>query len=127
MRVFLPSTIHTIGITPFIGTGLGQAVSPDFILPAGNGQALILEPEAFAGIDAGYVFIPAAVRQIPGRAFADCKNLRFVLIEYPYCVIAQDAFEGCENLTVIGQPSPAIMRLVEANDYQFVALPGDNG
>lgn len=68
---------------------------------AGAALALTaIEAEAFAGITAEEVVVPEDVRSIGSRAFADCAGL--MLVTLPDGVeIADDAFEGCETLTII--------------------------
>ncbi|MBQ8136991.1 MAG: leucine-rich repeat protein, partial [Clostridia bacterium] len=120
MKVSLPSSIEKVGVLAFEGSGLHQLVPPDFRLPERyDGNEVFIEPEAFAGIGASYVFIPYSVSQIPSRAFAGCKNLHFVLIECYSCIIADDAFEGCQDLTIISD-SDLAEHFAEEHGYQFI-------
>ena len=60
----------------------------------------VIEEEAFAGISAQAVFIPATVESIGSRAFADSNSLLYVVIYLTPDQIPADAFEG-SNLVVL--------------------------
>lgn len=76
-------------------TGEGSAAY--LLLPAVLRE---IEAEAFAGIAADIVVVPAGCTSIGSRAFADCPNLKTVYIPSS-ASIAADAFEGCENVEII--------------------------
>ena len=80
----------------------GDEVNPDsqskFELPA---KLEKIEKEAFSGLGVVSVIIPDGCKSIGERAFADCKNLQYVLIPKSVTSIAPDAFAGCTSLTTI--------------------------
>lgn len=57
--------------------------------------------EAFMGSAAQQITIPTGVTSIGSRAFANCKKLLVVVIPYTVETIADDAFEGCENVAFV--------------------------
>lgn len=60
----------------------------------------IIEEEAFAGINAVVVHVPDSCIRIESGAFRDCKALFAVYIPEG-CIVADDAFENCnENLRI---------------------------
>jgi len=69
------------------------------ILPA---WLTTIEEEAFAGVAARKIVVPAGVTTIEARAFANCRNL--VQIELPEGItsFAENAFDGCGQVTVYG-------------------------
>jgi len=65
---------------------------PDFILPA---DLTHIEDEAFAGINAEVIEISEGCVSIGARAFADCPNLKYVLVSDLSSIdIATDALDG---------------------------------
>lgn len=110
---------YAVGAGELTGTALGQTVTkpvyvnysgriePDFELPQ---NLTTLEAEAFRGVAATAVALPAGVTEIGSRAFALCSGLKQISIPALGEIgIAEDAFEGCsDQLTVFCQPeSPA--------------------
>ena len=64
----------------------------DLVLPEGIQR---IEEEAFAGDESIYgVEIPESVESVGARAFADCRNLMWVVVHSDGVVIEGDAFEG---------------------------------
>lgn len=59
-----------------------------------------IKEEAFAGSGYSSVVLGNAVTTIEDRAFANCKNLRRVVIPISVEQIASDAFDGCVSLTI---------------------------
>lgn len=58
-------------------------------------ETTCIDAEAFVGVDAELVVIPATCRQIESRAFADCEHLLYVILPPEASVqMAEDAFEG---------------------------------
>ena len=73
--------------------GLYDPIDPaDLVLPAGLTE---IEEEAFAGCTAEVIYLPDTIQVIGKRAFADCPNLRQILICSGTVSIADDAFAGC--------------------------------
>ncbi len=60
---------------------------PDFILPAG---LKTIEEEAFSGIAAEIVLVPAGCEYIAPGAFANCPNLKTIIVP-ANCVVAEGA------------------------------------
>ena len=59
-----------------------------------------IESEAFAGVGAQMIIVPASVDEIESRAFADCTNLETLYFEGSPFSIASDILSGCNNVTV---------------------------
>ena len=82
------------------------AVLPDnmttLTLPA---SLRIIEEEAFAGVTAQQIIIPASVQTIGSSAFANCPNLLVVYFEGTSADIAGDLFTGCRNNVMISIPA----------------------
>ena len=66
-------------------------------LPAGLTE---IEEEAFAGLACEAVIIPEGCVSIGSRAFAECERLIYIRIPVSVVTIAEDAFEGCPDVTV---------------------------
>ena len=79
--------------TPVFGT-------PDFTLPA---SLTAVEEEAFAGIAASAVDVPASCASICACAFRNCPNLTQIRIPAD-CELGTDVFAGCEIVYVFGAP-----------------------
>ena len=78
----------------------------DFRLPAFIDS---IGDEAFMGIEAEFVFIPAGCRSIGERAFANCPNLRVVYFEDGDGVTAAKSFlEGSGRAVVYAKPGTAM-------------------
>lgn len=65
------------------------------ILPDG---LKVIEAEAFLGVDAEAVIIPAGCTEIRSRAFANCPNLVYVVLPDSVTTVADDAFDGCPDI-----------------------------
>ena len=72
--------------------------TPDFTLPA---FLTTVEEEAFEGIAASIVDIPASCTNIGAHAFRNCPNLTQIRIP-ANCVLGVDVFEGCTMVVVYG-------------------------
>lgn len=72
--------------------------APDFTLPA---FLTTVEAEAFEGIAAGVVDVPASCTSIGAHAFRNCPNLMQIRIP-ANCVLGTDVFDGCEMVYVYG-------------------------
>ena len=78
--------------------------TPDFILPA---ALTTVEAEAFEGIAASVVDIPANCTSIGDHAFRNCPNLTQIRIP-ENCALGVDVFDGCAMVYVFGTAdSPA--------------------
>ena len=73
-------------------TVLPREYMPDFLLPTG---LTTIYSEAFAGINAEVVLVPDGCVSIASRAFANCPNLRYVIVDDLSKIdIAADALDG---------------------------------
>ncbi len=86
----LPMLVHGVLI-------LNGAEQVAFVLPAGLDT---IEEEAFSGIAAAAVKVPASCRRIEARAFASSPSLRYVFLPAGVSLHAS-AFDGCSNLTLV--------------------------
>ena len=59
-----------------------------------------IESEAFAGVGAKTIVVPASVDEIRSRAFANCTNLETLYFEGSPFSMASDILSGCNNVTV---------------------------
>jgi hypothetical protein len=75
----------------------GTAAPAELRLPA---HLFTIEEEAFANLGAERIIVPAFVRFIDSRAFADCANLQLLYFEGSPDMIASDIADGCTNVTV---------------------------
>ena len=104
----------------------------DFVLP----QVLtVIEKEAFMGIAAKSVEVSENVVAIEAAAFADCVNLRKIVIPSTVREIDSHAMDGCKGVKVYGEKGSAAERFVAAVNaenpgagFVFVELkPGTSG
>ena len=73
-------------------TVLPREYMPDFLLPTG---LTTIYSEAFAGINAEVVLVPDGCVSIASKAFANCPNLRYVIVDDLSKIdIAADALDG---------------------------------
>ncbi len=120
----LPSSVQTCGENSFTGTALGQSIQPNFVIPENYNSELVIEEEAFSGIAAYYVFVPASVSRISSGTFVGCTELRFIYFSNPDCIIADDAFSGCgSSLTFICQEeggASSVHSFADAHHFLFI-------
>ena len=81
-----------------------------------------IEESAFEGIPAEYVEITENVTFIGARAFADCINLREIVIPATVKHIDDSALEGSGKVTVYGEAGSEAQRFATDNDIPFVAM-----
>ena len=91
---------------------------PAFTLPA---MLTDIEEEAFAGISAQHVILPSSCTNIGSRAFADSSELLLVEIPSGTGNIADDAFEGCEGLTILAPAGSDAQLYAENHGLNFIA------
>ena len=77
--------------------------TPDFTLPAFLTR---VEAEAFEGISASVVDVPASCTAIGDRAFRNCPNLTQIRIPAG-CTLGADVFDGCALVHVYGTAGSA--------------------
>ena len=96
---------------------MAKAADADFVLP----QSLtIIGEEAFAGIAAERVDVTENVVSIESRAFADCGNLREIIIPSTVLSIDDHALSGCDNVTIYGTKGTEAERFANAAGFAFV-------
>lgn len=81
--------------------GVGTEMHTILVLPA---YLKSVEPEAFRGIAAETVYIPASVEHIGSKAFADCPNLKKIVFVNGNIDVAEDFVSGCSLYLVIEAP-----------------------
>lgn len=91
---------------------------PGFVLPK---NLTTIGERAFEGIAAARVEISENVESIGPYAFADCENLRTVTIPASVTMIDETAFNGCEDVTIIGS-GDAAQAIAEYYSFTFVDL-----
>ena len=126
-KVVLPDTLTTIGMSAFYGCTaltdvyynateaefglieIGQSnealmnaakhfeTAAVFTLPAALRK---IDAEAFMGIPAEVIIVPATVTEIGSRAFANCPKLRKIIFLGTPASIAEDYLAGCEGVEV---------------------------
>ncbi len=91
--------------------------TPDFELP---NDLNAIQAEAFAGIAATVVEIPAGCASIGDRAFSNCPNLTQIRIP-ARCTLGEDVFDGCPHVYVYGVTgSPAEIFCRQFGHCEFV-------
>ena len=121
--------IYMDGI-PVVTESFGFSLSDNDAFDAGEGfklpAALVtIEEEAFAGIPATSVEITENVQSIGPRAFADCPNLRELVIPASVKTIDDTALAGCTGVTIYGQKNSEAERFANANGFSFEFPTGD--
>lgn len=90
-----------------------------FILPAWLYE---IEEEAFAGLPMSGVTCCSGLSSIGSRAFADCANLRVIVIPSSVCEIAGNAFAGCPGgLVIIGAEDSTAAEFAHSHGYTFIS------
>lgn len=125
----LPHFVKEFGENSFTDTALGEPVQPTFVIPE-NFDGMVIEEEAFQGIAATYVVVPASISSISSGTFASCTELRFIYFSNPDCAIADDAFTGCNSsLTFICQENGEdgitnVHHFADTHHFQFIKDEG---
>ena len=76
-----------------------ESMEPDIVLPESLTE---IGTEAFMGCGFRFVKLSDNIVMIGNRAFTECGNLRYIYIPDKTISIAVDAFNGVENLTILG-------------------------
>ena len=63
-------------------------------------QLQTIEKEAFEGASFTHVFLGGYVESIQSAAFRNCASLSYIYIPSSVTEIADDAFDGCANVTI---------------------------
>ncbi len=106
-------------VTQAVITFLVNFIEPDFILPYGLKE---IEDEAFCGIFAQSIRLPESLNNIGHRAFASCLNLRQIIIPQSVVDICDDAFEGCNGLTVFGLIGSYAEQFAKETNLRFIPI-----
>ena len=72
-----------------------------------------VQRETFLNLPAECFVLPDGCLVIGERAFADCKELKLVEIPSSVVAIADDAFEGCENVLIVTPEGSAAERYAQ--------------
>ena len=88
-----------------------------FTLPGGT---LTVEEEAFSGIAAALVALPDGVTTIEANAFANCENLRQIVIPASVTSIDPTAFTNVTGLRIVGDANSEAESFAETYGYLFL-------
>ncbi len=119
-HIALPASVTTMGEGAFIENALAYD-TPDFVTPE---NLTTVEAEAFAGVDARFVWFEDDVETIGAEVLAD-SNVRYVFIPYGCSSIGPNAFP--RNTIILGfygsyyDPSCA-EEYANNNGYKFCGL-----
>ena len=98
----------------------GPMDTADFILPIAVQK---IDEEAFSGIRAEVVNLQQNVSVIGDRAFADCINLRQILVPASVTDFGERIFEGCnDDLMIYGDDGSDAQTWAVENGYVFVVI-----
>lgn len=119
--------VSVVMLTPEAGTAgerdredssfqTGEREGTDMTTPR---KLVKIEKEAFAGIAAKSVEITENVAVIEARAFAECKNLKEIIIPGTVKKIDDKALDGCRDVTVYGKTGTEAERFAKAAGFRF--------
>lgn len=111
LRVGLNNATYEVTVTALIEEGAG------FTLPGG---VQTVEEEAFSGIAAALVTIPDGASAIGSAAFADCANLRQIVIPASVTSIDPTAFSNVTGLRIVGDANSKAESFAETYGYLFL-------
>lgn len=83
----------------------------------------VIADNAFEGCGFESFQVPAGTTSIGTRAFANCPNLRKVVISSANVTIADDAFAGCTDLLIVAPKNSTAHQYAKAHGLEFRALP----
>ena len=110
-RYYLPSSVTNLTPQSLAESGLCAMIVPDLDIIDDQ-----IEAERFAGNSLFCLRFNGST--IQSRAFADCKNLRVVIVGSQHAAIADDAFEGCSpDLLFIRMPVTAPDEIDKIEQY----------
>ena len=113
----------------FTITGEGGEAGGEIKWPLPNAKTLYLPAdlqeasyEAFAGIDAEVVVIPASCSVVAYDAFADCPNLQSVIFYGGNTEVNYAAFDGCGMITIFAPENSAVHQYALEMGYRYAPL-----
>ena len=93
--------------------------TPEMKLPT---SLTAIEEEAFADGAFTSVQLSEKTTSIGKRAFAGCRNLKWIYIPETSTNIAADAFDGVMELTILGKTGSAAESFATAHGFDFIAV-----
>lgn len=96
---------------------IAKSEEASLTLPAALAQ---IDAEAFVGIAAVRVEVTENVVSIASRAFADCEQLREIIIPATVLSVDDHALDGCADVTVYGTKGTEAERFANAAGFAFV-------
>lgn len=110
------STMSAEVMQNYGGSIIWSPFSPDFQIPA---EITTIEDEAFERCAFTYVRLSGSLMSIGNRAFAECPNLRHIVIPESTISIADDAFADVTVLTIHGASGSYAEQFASQNGYRF--------
>ena len=93
-----------------------DGLEADMVLPEGIRE---IKEEAFQSDTFTSVLIPQGTTSISQNAFADCPNLRKVIILSPNVTIDDDAFQNSTSLTIYGFKDSTAQTFAQQHGFEF--------
>ena len=117
----VPATRKHTGMTAKIQCSVcGAVLAEPEVIPVFDGKVMKLpaalksvQRETFLNLPAECFVLPDGCLVIGEKAFADCKMLKLVEIPASVVAIADDAFEGCENVLIVTPEGSAAERYAQ--------------
>lgn len=116
------SEVYTIAVNKDIPFILLDPVNGiDLRIP---NHVTVIGEEAFAGTRVTAVDVNVHTERIESRAFADCKQMRLIVLHENVSYIADDAFEGCpQNMIIYCREFTPVYDYARAHGFLVGALP----
>ena len=80
-------------------------------------------PNAFRASAASAFILPDGIRSIDAGAFADCANLKLVLIPTGVSDISDTAFDNSFGIIIVCQRGSAAEEYAQAHDMRYILIP----
>ena len=117
----VPATRKRTGMTAKLQCSVcGAVLAEPEVIPVFDGKVMKLpaalksvQRETFLNLPAECFVLPDGCLVIGEKAFADCKMLKLVEIPASVVAIADDAFEGCENVLIVTPEGSAAERYAQ--------------
>ncbi len=93
---------------------------PDLVIPT---SVTSIEDEAFAGGGFTFVKLSDQTVSVGRRAFANCRNLRYVYIPAAITSIDSSAFDSEAELTILGEAGSAAEKIAWELWFDFIPAP----